>query len=208
MNKVLIVDGSSAYFNMFKNKGWEVVFNIFEADLVQFTGGEDVSPEYYGEVKHPSTYSSTYRDATELDLYEACKELGVCVAGICRGGQFLHVCNGGSMWQDVKGHAIRGTHPAIDLATGVAVEVTSTHHQMMRENDCGELIMVGAHNPSLIKEHMAEGEIEACECDVDVEAVYYADTKTFCFQPHPEMFGAEQTNAYYFNKLNQLFGLE
>lgn len=208
MNKVCIINASQAYAAMFEKMGWEVVHDIDEANLIQFTGGADVSPHMYGELKHPETFSSAPRDAEELDLFNYCINQGKRMAGICRGGQFLHVANGGSMWQHVTGHAIFGTHDALDLETGIILPVTSTHHQMMRECDLGTTVLVGHNVISPLKQHMiANGDIEAMTCDVDVESVYYKETKCFCFQPHPEMRGADQCREYYFNKLNQFFNL-
>ena len=208
MPKVCIINGGGAYAHMFEDMGWEVVHNIEEANLVQFCGGADVNPRYYGEVCHPYTGINPFQDAEELEIFTKCKALGKPMAGICRGGQFLHVMNGGSMWQHVEHHAIRGTHDACDLDTGIILPVTSTHHQMMRENDAGITVLVGSGVEQGLKQHMiANGEIEAQLCDVDVEAVYYPDSNCFCFQPHPEMVYAEQCRAYYFNKLAELLGL-
>lgn len=38
--------------------------------------------------------------------------------------------NGGKLIQDVKNHAIYGTHSIIDTTTKDVYEITSTHHQM------------------------------------------------------------------------------
>jgi gamma-glutamyl-gamma-aminobutyrate hydrolase PuuD len=208
MSKVFIVEGNHQYVSMFLEQGWEITNDMSEADLVQFTGGSDVSPSYYGERRHPATNNSAARDLFEKQVYTLCVNNGIPMAGICRGGQFLHVMNGGDMWQDVKGHAIYGTHPATDVGTGITVDVTSTHHQMMRWNYHGVALLVGRHNPCSIKEHMVGNEIERVECDVDVESVYYADTCCICYQPHPEFDGPEQCRNYYFNKIAELFGLE
>jgi carbamoylphosphate synthase small subunit len=209
MNKVCIVNGGMAYNLMFEDRGWEVVFNVEEANLVQFCGGADVDPAYYGELKHPQTYSNKFQDMEEMELFLKCKKLGKRMAGICRGGQFLHVMNGGDMWQHVQHHAIHGTHGAYDVRTDQFLPVTSTHHQMMRESDNGLTVLVGDGVEPARKEHMiANGDIESVKCDVDLEAVYYEETKCFCFQPHPEFIYAQQCRNYYFNKLNEFFGLE
>lgn len=208
MPKVCIINGGGQYAMMFESKGWEVVHSIEEANLVQFCGGADVNPAYYGELKHPHTHSNEFQDAEELEVFELCKKLGKPMAGICRGGQFLHVMNGGNMWQHVTGHAICGTHDALDVETGNILPVTSTHHQMMREDDTGTLVLVGHEVDSPLKQHMiAGGEVEAMTCKVDVEAVYHKDTKSFSFQPHPE-FQEGQCREYYFLKLKKFFGLE
>jgi len=209
MPKVCIINGGLAYAHMFEDKGWEVVHDIESANLIQFCGGSDVNPEYYGELKHPQSWVDKLRDLEELALFGKCKNLGKRMAGICRGGQFLHVMNGGSMWQHVDHHAIQGTHDALDVETGIILPVTSTHHQMMREGDTGITVLVGHEVEQGLKQHMiANGDIEAQLCDVDLEAVYHEEGKCFCFQPHPEFIYAEQCRNYYFNKLNEFFGLE
>lgn len=208
MSKVFIVGGSLQYANMFKSKGWEIAHSIEEANLIQFTGGSDVLPSYYGELIHPETYPNPIRDAEELAIFNVCKGLGKRMAGICRGGQFLHVMNGCNLWQHVHGHAIYGTHDALDVETGNTLQVTSTHHQMMREGDTGLTVLVGNHDTNPLKQHMiASGDVEAMTCNVDLEAVWHEDSKCFCFQPHPE-FEEGQCREYYFLKLKEFFGLE
>ncbi len=208
MSKVCIINGGGQYTMMFESKGWEVVHSIEEANLVQFCGGADVTPAYYGELKHPRTHNNKFQDMEELAVFEICVKLGKPMAGICRGGQFLHVANGGSMWQDVQGHATGQKHSAQDVETGNTLPVTSTHHQMMREDETGLLVLVGVGVDMPLKQHMiASGEVEAMTCEVDVEAVYHKDTKSFSFQPHPE-FQEGMCREYYFLKLKEFFGLE
>ena len=55
MRKVYIVGGGGDYKSMFEGEGWEVVDCFSKADLIQFTGGADVSPALYGESTHPQT---------------------------------------------------------------------------------------------------------------------------------------------------------
>jgi gamma-glutamyl-gamma-aminobutyrate hydrolase PuuD len=207
MLKVLIVNSSHSYIDMYEKKGWTVVHSIKDADLVQFTGGSDVSPNLYGEEKHPTTNNSVRRDHEEGIVYKDAIGLNIPCVGICRGGQFLHVMNGGDLWQDVNGHAFWGTHPAIDVITGNSLGVTSTHHQMMRMNGSKGLVVMKGYTGFEVKEHMAGDVVEALECTDDIEAVYYKETQTFCFQPHPEMSGAPECTDYFFLKLQEFFGL-
>lgn len=184
--KALIVGGGGAYERMFLLYGWEVVDDIHEADLLVFTGGSDVSPSFYGEDIHPSTSAYYHRDVKEREIFMIALDLGIPTAGICRGGQFLNVMNEGKMYQHVDGHAVSGTHNATDVKTGRTVQVSSTHHQMMRPSPTGEVLCVAAK--SSYKEHMVAGEV--CRIDGteenDVEVVLYRGTRSLCFQPHPE----------------------
>jgi gamma-glutamyl-gamma-aminobutyrate hydrolase PuuD len=206
MSKVFIVNSSHGYVEMYKKRGWTIADSIEDADLVQFTGGSDVSPNLYGEEKHPTTNNSVRRDHEEGLVYRDAIHLNIPCVGICRGGQFLHVLNGGDLWQDVNGHAMWGTHEAVDLETDNVVEVTSTHHQMMRMNDSGGLVVMKGYTGFEVKEHMLGDDVEALGCKDDIEAVYYKETNTFCFQPHPEMRGAPECTEYFFLKLQEFFG--
>ena len=214
MSKVFIVGSNAQYDNMFADEGWEVVLTMDDADLVQFTGGEDVTPFLYSEPVHKRTYYNENRDYFELDLFETCVKEGKKMAGICRGGQFLNVANGGKMWQHVNNHGLHGTHPAVNVLDGVTYQVTSTHHQMMRPAKQGMVLLV-AKNIASIKEHMIndKGVIKTVVVtpghkEHDVEAVYYPRTKSLCFQPHPEMSGGKGCRGLYFHYLSKYLELE
>ena len=189
--RVLIIGGGQAYAQMFRMYGWEVAEDIHEADLLQFTGGHDVSPVLYGENTHPATSSNYQRDMREREMFLVALDLGIPCAGICRGGQFLNAMNGGKMWQHVDKHAIGGTHAATDLRTERVVQVSSTHHQMMRPANAATILCTAKESTS--KECMLDGkkyltidmDILNWE-EVDAEVVLYKGTKSLCFQPHPE----------------------
>lgn len=195
-NKVFIVGRSPNYVRMFQRMGWIVTDNMFDAHLVQFTGGEDVTPAIYGQSRHPATHSSLNRDVQEAGVYKICRLRGIPMAGICRGGQFLNVMSGGRMFQDVNNHAIGGTHKATDLETSTVVDVTSTHHQMMVAGKNGEVLCVAT-----LATRREYDDFEG----PDTEVVFYRDDKVLCFQPHPEY--NEPTEDYYFRLLDRCFGL-
>lgn len=193
MGRVYIEGGQANYNEMWRRFGWDIVGDMFDADVIQFTGGSDVNPAYYGEAVHPHAQINTERDVRCKTLFGQASRAGIKMTGICRGGQFLNVMNGGSMFQHCDGHGLYGTHKATILATGSEVEVTSTHHQIMRPNRDKAIILMEA-NPKLstFKEYMLQHvdsggwyEADAPEED-DIEAVYYPDTMSLCFQPHPE----------------------
>ena len=198
------------YAEMFKERGWQVVDNIDEADLIQFTGGEDVSPNLYNELRHPRTSCNPIRDNNEKDIFQWGVANGIPMTGICRGGQFLNVMNGGKMWQDVDGHATGHNHRAFALGHIGWVNVTSTHHQMMRPNTSIEhlVLMTAAESKyrenvgstgTVLKQTQFDGKYND-----DVESVYYPNTGTLCYQPHPEFFGkdAVECRDVYFYFLN------
>mgnify|MGYP000601293507 CR=1 FL=1 len=198
---VMIIGGNFSYNEMFLDRGFSLVYNIEEADLIQFTGGADVSPVLYEEERHPSTGSSDRRDKEEMHIYAEARKWNIPVAGICRGGQFLNVMNGGKMYQHVNGHAISGTHVMI-TEDGRDVNVTSTHHQMM-SYDFGVGEIVCTAKESVRKESMRYGKLNSVLSHIDVEVVWHGNTKCLCFQPHPELRGADSTYLYFKNLMER-----
>ncbi len=198
---VFIVQTDPYYTTMFKNRGWEVVNNINDADLVQFTGGSDVSPSMYKEARHPATQSNPERDKKEALIFEQAKELAIPMAGICRGGQFLNVMNNGKMWQDVNHHG--SPHPAVIVGFNKTIEVSSTHHQMMKPDHFTDSIILLTANESTKKEYMSANHVVSRLVtkdypEDDVEAVYYPRSNALCFQPHPEYPGYDDCQDVYF----------
>lgn len=219
--KVLIVGyGNYDYIRLMHSLGFVGTRSLLEADLVVFTGGHDVSPELYGEPTIPGTSCSPQRDANETEIFDLCREFKVPMLGICRGAQFLTVMSGGSLWQDVDGHA-NGPHDMVVKATGDVIKVTSTHHQMMHpynnENElmgevlayaqlstlrkCGE--WVDPDNPKqgmrIVRDTGGGRE--------DPEVVWYGQTDCLCFQPHPEFGNATpELRKYLFDCLMEKIG--
>lgn len=124
--KIFVVGGDLVYANFIKDA--EIVSDIKKADVVLFTGGEDVDPSLYGCKKFSNTYSNLDRDLEEKKIFESVDPNKQVCLGICRGSQFLCVMNGGILVQHCNEHAIGETHP-IDNGS-VRYEITSTHHQM------------------------------------------------------------------------------
>lgn len=125
------------------------------ADIVLFTGGEDVSPEMYSEPTHPFTQANWHRDMMEQEIFTWAVDKGKLMAGICRGSQFLNVMCGGKLHQHVNKHGIHGTHPIYCASEGTLLaDVTSTHHQISIPPKETVLIAVG-------EEGLEEQEVEA-----------------------------------------------
>lgn len=208
MLKVYIVGGGgNGYSRMFENAGWGIAKGMLGADLIQFTGGEDVSPVLYGEARHEFTGDSLERDLYEAGYFAFAKRLGIPMAGICRGGQFLNVMSGGKMYQHVSNHANGRNHDLRDLLTNRTISVSSTHHQMMRAGPAGELLATA--NLGGFKELMINGAVARdLGAAHDTEVVYYGTTKALCFQPHPEFFQpGHECFEYYFELIERVHGL-
>lgn len=210
MPKVFIVGPGVEYALMYEEEGWQVVSNMLDADLIQFTGGEDVTPEIYGQAKHPETVCNPMRDDREQVIFRLARSKNMPMVGICRGGQFLNVMCGGRMWQHANHHCVE-KHDTVDVATGVHYECSSTHHQMMMPGKKAKVI--GVAKESTRKESCGphpDGKVFrviAPKSD-DIEAVFYEEQRVLCFQPHPEFSGYEECREWFFYYLSHHLGLE
>ncbi len=176
--KVLVIGGDHLVVKLFEKVGWPIAGDEDSPDVIVFTGGADVGPQLYGQDKHPTTRTDDKRDEEEVTKYWEFHD--AFKIGICRGAQFLNVMNDGELWQNVDQHT--QNHPALYLPTGEIVEVTSTHHQMMRPGKDSEVLMTCRR--SKLRE---DGRVSLMgDFFTDVEAVWYPKTKSLCFQPHPE----------------------
>lgn len=157
------------------------------ADLVIFTGGQDVDPKLYGEERHHSVNISTFRDQQDMKLYEICLEKGIPMLGICRGAQFLSVMNGGKLYQDVDGH--HGDHSMYDCEEKQMVHnVSSVHHQMVRDNTENGMEVIAYSSAKSTKRVMNKLLSESGP-QKDIEAFWYPETGCVGIQGHPEYHG-------------------
>jgi hypothetical protein len=190
--------------------GYSGAKTIDEADFVLFTGGEDVSPDLYGEIKLNKTFSNPIRDQREALIYHHCVETGIPMAGICRGGQFLNVMNKGTLWQDIDGHAIGGSHLMEEiLPKGMKrkprlIPVTSTHHQQMIPGKDVVVVGIGVMSdgkPISTLKISAGREISGKSKSMpDYEVLLYPKTRSLCFQPHPEFDSAPKECTDFFDE--------
>lgn len=181
--------------------GFVAARSLIDADVVVFTGGEDVDPSLYGEKPHRTTYFTTSRDAYEKQVYETCLKDKKFMFGICRGAQFLHVMNGGSLWQNVEGHGGR-SHLIVDLEDDVRVSATSIHHQMLKDNN---RLVVLAVTEEQISKRFESGTMSVTlrsdtSFEKEIEAGLYPETGCFFVQGHPEV-GEDAYRAWTMNKL-------
>lgn len=126
--RIFVVGGAIHYANFIK--GASLVNNLEDAELVLFTGGEDVDPSMYDCKKHSTTYSNIKRDLQEKEIFEQINPNKQICLGICRGSQFLCVMNKGLLVQNCNNHALSTTHGIKSIDNQWLYEITSTHHQM------------------------------------------------------------------------------
>ncbi|MCT7659396.1 gamma-glutamyl-gamma-aminobutyrate hydrolase family protein [Mycobacterium deserti] len=147
-------------------------------DGLVVTGGRDVDPATYGQVRHATTdepvQDSRMRDAFEFELVRKALQRGMPVLGICRGAQVLNVALGGTLHQhlpDVLGHtrhqqgnamfstsSVR-TVPGTRLAAliGESSDAQCYHHQAI--DTLGKGLIVSARD--------SDGVVEAVEMPGD-----------------------------------------
>jgi gamma-glutamyl-gamma-aminobutyrate hydrolase PuuD len=202
--RVYVVGGGFEYIRLMYRLGCDGATGLDDADLVLFTGGEDVDPSLYGEPHLKRTRSNLSRDTKETAIYRGALDRGLPMVGICRGGQFLNVMNGGKLWQHVTNHTAqhlayvqippfqKGKKPRV-------ISVTSTHHQMMIPGP-DACVLLTARN-SYERNSVGVTTIGLPDDDdPDIEAVFYDKTDCLCFQPHPEFPNAPADCVNFFDE--------
>lgn len=122
------------------SKNWQKEKTL-SPDLMVFTGGEDVYPEYYGQHAPKSGWFNRARDEWELTIVRAIRLRQINprkILGICRGMQMLNVAFGGSLTYDIFssfGKEHKHVHPLTWTANSPLAEifpvVNSMHHQAL-----------------------------------------------------------------------------
>lgn len=203
---------NGSVMTLFYGLGYRGTNDLMIADLVVFTGGSDINPALYGhkKVKECGTIDDK-RDAQEKAVFEAAKNFGIPMVGICRGAQLLNALNGGTLYQHTDGHI--GNHWIADTRTGQRYFVTSTHHQMMIPGSKGDILAIASPQKDDLKEDVAGSlatikigdgvRIRPKKDDYDVEVVWYPETGSLCFQPHPEYNHAVETRGYFVELLDE-----
>lgn len=181
---------------MWQEHGWTVAHTLdTSVDLVQFTGGGDINPALYGQHPHSTTHFDLARDLHEYKAYRRAKELGIPMAGICRGAQLLHAFMGGQLWQDIDCHD-EGEHEIRDEETGEIFITNSLHHQCCMENFEGGMKVLARAKEAKRLERMSLKDVNSkfpvttIRPDVkdwfEVEAFLYEDARILGIQGHPE----------------------
>jgi gamma-glutamyl-gamma-aminobutyrate hydrolase PuuD len=173
--------------------------SLDDADLVVFTGGEDVDPQLYGERLHPKTRFAKSRDTSDILMYVECLKKGIPMLGVCRGMQFLHVMNGGKLYQHVDAH--NSEHPMWDVKNKIKIDrISSVHHQACIPNGANGMELIGTSNKSTHR--WLDDKKELTGTKMDVEALFYRETCCLGFQGHPEYNGYNFYSKWALDRIN------
>lgn len=162
-----------------------------DIDILCLTGGDDISPSWYGGVLHSSTRPNQYRDKFDKECVVA--YAGLPKVGICRGAQFLCAWTGGYLLQDIPDHGV-GTHKVVDLRSGEIMHVNSLHHQACVPNAHAEILTKAVDKvPWFVT---PKGHTESLNVDI-IEAFYLPEFNALGVQWHPE-FDHFTSRKYFF----------
>lgn len=211
MIKVFVVGYGTGYASWIHDK--KIVENIEDADVIVFTGGQDINPALYGCEKHSTTHFTQSRDDFEVQMYHQVRPDQVCY-GACRGAQLGAALNGAILVQDVENHWCGGTHQIAKFfgeeELPEELSVPSLHHQMVYPYDLNkrdyDLLYVSKHNRSgyyhgdKITEDKINNLREFGEPEV---MIFHKEGKPVFFgvQGHPEMLNPEHPTNIVFNDI-------
>ena len=154
-------------------------------DGLILAGGEDISPELYGEVNEGlSVGMDTEREKSDLLAVDAFVKMGKPILGICRGMQTLNVLFGGNMIQDLGEKC--DTHTAkggVDKRHTVKIESGSLLHKLY-----GEETEVNSSHHQAVKDVADAFNLTASALDGTAEAIEHKSLKIVGVQWHPERY--------------------
>jgi len=162
-------------------------------DIALFVDGPPVTPIFYGEAKLGSLKCSMERDRSDVKAFRQLKA-STPKLGIGRGAHLLNIMNGGSAWQHVDGHN-GGPHVTTCLLTGKTVILSSLHSQLMLPNERADILTISKQAKHLFSDGIQLHRDVELKDALDVEACYYLDTNSLCFQPDVQ-HGHEGTLNY------------
>ena len=202
LNIVIADDASSLDYVSYLNEKFEVIVhkivdvkNPKDIDLVLFTGGEDVNPQYYNEQIGKYTHINNNRDEKEINTFHRFRNHSFLL-GICRGSQLLTTLSGAKLIQHVEGHC--RDHSMI-LNNKIRYTITSSHHQMLYPFDLNEkdyeLIAHSEYFQSKTYLNGNDEEIELAKNFLEPEIVYYKNSNALCIQGHPEWSHCEKRTS-------------
>ena len=192
-------------FNETFKYGQNVLKDGFDGvDALVLWGGEDIAPIYYNETRHPKNQNwdgvPSKRDANEWKAMQYAKMHNIPIIGVCRGAQFLCAFSGGTLIQHTTGHH---QNHLMTTSEGEIIETSSCHHQMMYPFAVPnyELLAWSTEGRSTCYEGQ-EGQVYSdMKSRVEVEVVYFPQTRGLAIQGHPEWCEQDSEFARYCNRM-------
>ena len=180
--------------------------NPSDFGLILFTGGEDITPEWYGDSSPlRMCYYNTQRDKVELYVFSLARKHNIRCIGICRGVQFLNVLNGGKMYHDVNNHA--GRHHNVITPSGEVIRVNSLHHQMVIPTTDSHVIAWADEKMSTRyygkNDQLVDGPAN------EPEAVIFPKMESAGVQWHPEMLSVlDRGRSWFYDLAEDLLNID
>lgn len=185
--KLYIVGGGGRDGSWLEDIGWTLTNRYNEADGILLTGGADIDPKYYNQMRSTRTYPSPQRDIVEYSAFKQAVSDGKYIFGICRGLQGIHAYQGFPLIQHIDNH-VCGSHEVISNVPGIPnFNAPSCHHQNPQLFKGAPIEVLGYAEPrskTYIGEH--DEEIELDYPTKEVEALYYPKIRALGVQYHPE----------------------
>lgn len=151
--------------------------------LVVFTGGSDVTPQYYGDTSPDELcFSNPDRDKQEENIFQIARSHNIPMFGICRGLQFLNVMAGGKLIHHLDGHCNKDHQ--VSVSDNETFTVNSLHHQMSVPPLDAEIIAWSTEKKS--RRYHGDKDKEIKYLGPEVEGVYFPTIKAVGVQWHPE----------------------
>ena len=188
INAVLKAGGTPIILPILKNP--EDIKNYVDiVDGIIFTGGEDLSPLYFGEEPIREVDEICYdRDTFEMELFKQAYEKAIPIFGICRGTQLINIALGGTIYQDIYKQIpnIGGHTCPNNLQEG--------HHNIIIENDTimfdifkKERLVVNSLHHQAVKDLGANLKTSSSSIDGIIESIESTDDRFILgVQFHPE----------------------
>jgi len=154
-------------------------------DGLVLAGGEDISPELYGEVNEGlSLGMDKEREASDREAFDAFIKAGKPILGICRGMQALNVLCGGTMIQDLgEKCAVHRAENGADKFHSVKIEQGSLLHGLYGN----ETVVTSSHHQAV--KAIAECFVVTANADDGaVEAIEHKSLDIVGVQWHPERY--------------------
>ncbi len=173
-------------------------------DGILFTGGQDVSPDLYGEKRlSDKVVCSAIRDRMEKSVLRLALKRDLPILGICRGLQFINAVSGGTLYQDLPSQKPSSTvhlqeHPYFAHVHSVTIIDDSPLYTLLEEKRIG----VNSLHHQAVKSLAPSLKPMAVSEDGLIEAAYMPEQSfVWALQWHPEFtFPSDNNSRLIFRK--------